>query len=406
MQDSGYRRSGYRRSQNAHDGRPYVTVSLAILFAVASGLAVGNLYWAQPLLADIARDFGVATADTGSLISVTLVGYAIGVLFLVPLGDVVSRKLLIPLVMGASVVALALSAVAPGISFLTCTLTFVGLTTVSGQIIIPFTREASRPTEVGKMAGIVASGFTTGILLSRLVSGAIAAVAGWRAVFIVAAMLNAIMAFILARSIPRMPQHQSMSYPQLLASVVQTALRASGLAPLMVVNGLSFLAFNMFWTSVTFLLSGEPFGFSALQIGLVSLAGLAGALASTGIGVLLDRGYSTQGIGGMVALMFVAMLIALFGSTRLAVIVVAAALLSVASQGIGILCQTRVMGLVPGAESRLNTAFVVVNNIFSSMGSVLAVVLWNTGAWIAIAIGGAVIAIAALVAWFVKIRMT
>ena len=379
--------------------RIYITVPLAVLFAIASGLAVGNLYWAQPLLADIARSFGVATAGTGSLIAVTQVGYAVGVLFLVPLGDVASRKLLIPLVMGTSAVALALSGVAPGLLPLSIALSFVGVTTVSGQIIIPFTREASAPSQVGKMAGIVASGFTTGILLSRLVSGIVAGLVGWRGVFIMAAVLNLVMALVLAGCIPRMPRRERIPYHRLLASVVRTALHAPGLAPLMVVNGLSFMAFNLFWTSATFLLSAEPFGFSPFQIGLVSLAGLAGALASAGIGTLLDRGYSSQGIACMVGTMLVSMLIALAGSTRLAVIIIAAALLSVASQGIGILCQTRVMGLVPGAESRLNTAFVVINNVFSATGSALAASLWNVGGWMAVATGGALIASLALVVW-------
>jgi len=257
---------------------------------------------------------------------------------------------------------------------------------------------------VGKMAGIVASGFTTGILLSRLVSGAVAAVAGWRAVFVMAAALSALMALVLARCIPSMPKKERIPYRNLLVSVIRTAAHAPGLAPLMVVNGLSFLTFNMFWTSVTFLLSGEPFGFGALQIGLVSLAGLAGAAASAGIGTLLDRGFDTQGIGAMAALMLASMAAALFGTASLPVVIVAAALLSVAAQGIGILCQTRVMGLVPGAESRLNTAFVVVNNVFSASRSALAVVLWGAGGWVAIATGGAVVAVLALAAWLLGIR--
>ena len=176
----------------------YLTVPLAIMYAVASGLAVGNLYWAQPLLAQIAQGFGVATTDAGMLVTVTQVGYAVGVLLLVPLGDMVSRKVLIPAVMGASVVALVASACAPGLALLTCALGFLGVTTVSGQIIIPFSREASKPSEIGKMAGIVASGFTTGILLSRTVSGLVASIGGWRSVFVMAAVLNLVMVLVVA----------------------------------------------------------------------------------------------------------------------------------------------------------------------------------------------------------------
>ena len=386
------------------NGKAYVTVPLAVLFAVASGLAVGNLYWVQPLLADIARDFGMPTSDAGSLVTVELVCYAVGVMLFVPLGDMLSRKLLIPIVMGSSALALALSSLAPDFSMLACALALLGLTTVSGQIIIPFTREASAPSEVGRMAGIVAAGFTVGILLSRLVSGAVAAAAGWRAIFVFAAVLNALMALALSRAIPVMPPKSRIAYPKLLAAVVRTVARARGFMPLMAVNGFSFMAFTLFWTSATFLLSGEPFGFDTFRIGLVSLAGLAGALASAGIGTLLDRDFGTQGIGAMAALMLAAMAVALFGATSLAAVIVAAALLAVASQGIGILCQTRVMGLVPGAESRLNTAFVVLNNAFSSLGSVLAMLLWNAGGWSAIAGGGAVIALAACAVWFAGIR--
>ena len=393
-----------RIQMNDEARQTYLTVPLAIMYALASGLAVGNLYWAQPLLAQIAQGFGVATTDAGVLATVTQIGYALGVLLLVPLGDIVSRKVLIPTVMGASVVTLVASACAPGLALMACALGFLGVTTVSGQIIIPFSREASRPSEVGKMAGIVASGFTTGILLSRMISGLVASIAGWRSVFIMAAVLNLIMAIIVARFTPCMPARERIPYPKLIASVFQTAARAKGLLPIMVTNGLAFLAFNMFWVSLTYLLSSQPFGFNTFQIGLVSLAGLVGAASSAGIGTLLDRGHSTHAIAAMAALMTVSFALLAFGATTLAIVVIGAALLSVGAQGLGILTQTRAMGLVPGATSRLNTAFVVSNNIFSAIGCAVAAVFWNGGGWVAVAIAGAAFMAIAFMTWIACTR--
>lgn len=383
---------------------PVVTTSLAAAFAVAAGAAVGNLYWAQPLLAQIAADLGIATSDAGALITATQIGYAVGILLIVPLGDTLDRRKLIAAVMGASAAALLASAFAPTLALLAFALGAVGFTTVSGQIILPLVGDLAAPDERGKMVGIVSSGIMTGILLSRTVSGLVAGVLGWRAIYVFASVLNLVLTLVIVRAVPEIPRRERVPYPQLIASVFVTAARTPSLPRILAMNGLVFCVFNLFWTALTFLLSAEPFGFDTFQIGLVSLAGLTGAVASQGVGLLMDRGLGVPATGAAITLVLASMMLSLFAAASLVLVVVVAAVVALAIQATGILNQTRLFTLAPEARSRLNTAFVVNNFLCGAVGSALASLLWNAGGWTAVSAGGCIAAALSLGVWFLSRR--
>lgn len=374
--------------------------SMAVLFAIAAGLAIGNLYWAQPLLAQIAEGFGVAPVQGGLLLTATQIGYAIGVLLIVPLGDMLHRRKLIATTMVLSLIMLVDCSFAPSFAFLAVALSGLGLTTVAGQIILPLAGDLASPSERGRMVGIVTSGITTGILLSRFASGIIADALDWRAVYVIAALLNSIIVIVLALKIPETPKREQVPYRKLIAGVFSALRRYLVLPPILLANGLVFgIAFNLFWTALTFLLAGEPFHFNTFQIGLVSLAGVTGAFAAVGCGRLQDAGYGVPALGAAIALCILSMVGAVLGSESIVSLVVVAAIFSLAIQGVCILNQTRIFALSNTERSRLNTAFVVNNFLFSAAGSGLATAFWNLGGWTAVALSAAVFCLIAFAIW-------
>lgn len=384
-----------------NDNEIVMTKFLAILFAVCSGLAIGNLYWAQPLLVQIMNGFGLPAANGGVLVTATQIGYAMGILFILPLGDFVRRKRMIAIVMVLSVIALVSCAISPSFIILSLSLFSMGLVTISGQIILPLAGDLSREDERGHIVGIVSSGITTGILFSRFASGIIAGFWGWRSVYVIAAALNLVMVLVMIYVLPEIPAKSKFkSYGKLLASVFTTFKNHGSLPNILLHSGLIFgLVFNIFWTSLTFLLSTEPFNYNTFQIGLVSLAGLSAAVFGVGIGKLQDKGLSIPALGAFIVVCLVSMICGFAFSGSIVAIVIVAAVLSVAVQGLSVLTQTRLFNLSQGERSRLNTVFVVNNFIFGAVGSALASLLWALGGWSYVMIAASVISVVALIVW-------
>ncbi|MDR6573476.1 putative MFS family arabinose efflux permease [Curtobacterium sp. 320] len=384
--------------------RAGMTPARTLLFAVAGGAAVGNLYWAQPLLDDIASSLGTSAAVAGLLVTLTQVGYALGILLVVPLGDVLDRRRLIPGVLVASAVALLFAAVAPSFAVLLVALALVGLTTVAGQLLIPLAGDLADPSSRGRVVGTIASGVLTGILVSRTVSGLVADAFGWRAIYVVAAVAALLFAVLLRRAIPELDRRDRVRYPTLIASVFRAVAAHRAVRVTLVISSAMFAVFTMFWTALTFLLSAEPFGYSTSAIGLVGLAGLAGAVAAQRVGRLHDRGVSVPVTGAAIAVVLVSLVVAGLGARSIVVVLVAVVLLDVGVQATNVLNQTRLFAIDPAARSRLNTAFVTANFIGGAIGSALASVLWNAGVWTAVTVGGAVLVGFALTVWAVHRR--
>ncbi|MFJ9588664.1 MFS transporter [Streptomyces acidicola] len=376
-----------------------MTRSLTLLFAFAGGLAVGNLYWAQPLLDFIAGDLHASPSIAGWLITVTQIGYAAGIVLLVPLGDVLNRRRLIPLITLASAVALAACALAPSFGALAVAITLLGMTTVSGQLLTPLAGDLASDENRGAVVGAVVSGLLIGILLSRTISGLVAEYAGWRAVYGAAAVLAVLFAILLYRSIPSMEPKTRMPYPALIASVGKVIRREPAVRWTLVLGAIGFAVFQMFWTGLTFLLSNPPFSYSVSVIGLFGLAGLAGALAAQRAGRLHDRGWSLPATGAALVLTLIAFGISATVGASVALVIVAIVVLDVAIQGLNLLNQARLFAVSHEARSRLNTAFVASNFIGGAIGSAAASVLWAHGGWSSICAAGAALSMLALLVW-------
>ena len=373
--------------------------ALTLLFAITAGFAVGNLYWAQPLLELIGSDLGVSSGAAGWLLTVTQAGYALGILLLVPLGDLLNRRRLVPVILLCSAAALALCALAPTYGTLLAAIGLLGLTTVSGQIIVPLAGDLADPAERGRVVGTVVSGVLTGILVSRTISGLVAGAAGWRVIYAAAAVAAVVFAVLLYRAIPALPAKTTVRYPALLASVATIIARERTVRWSLVRGAIQFATFTMFWTALTFLLSAPPFSYDVDVIGLFGLIGLAGAIAAQRAGGLLDRGWAMPATGAGWALALASFALAGFAEQSLALLIAGILLLDVAIQSLNILNQTRLFAVSHAARSRLNTAMVTANFIAGAIGSAAAGILWSAGGWAAVTTAGIVLTVAGLIMW-------
>jgi predicted MFS family arabinose efflux permease len=374
---------------------------MTLLFAVAGGAAVGNLYWAQPLLGVLARDFGIPTGSSGLVVTVTQVGYALGVFFLVPLGDIVNRKRAIPTLMVLAALALGATALAPTFPTLLVTLALIGLTTVAGQFLTPLAGDLAADGQRGRVLGSVASGLMLGLLISRAISGIVADLFGWRAIYLTAAVIMLVLAVVMARCLPVLEPRERVRYATLLVSVLQTVTRHRTVRITALIGASTMCVFTLFWTGLTFLLGAAPFSYSATQIGLASLVGIAGALSAQRVGRLFDRGLSLPALAVGLLVALAALVLSAIGAGSIVVVLVSVALFSVGLQSVQVLVQTRMLHLDASARSRLNTVVVVGNFIGGAVGSALAGSAWSHGGWPTLMTTAAVVLGFALTLWLV-----
>src|SRR4051794_5449837 len=383
---------------------PTIDRRLVALLAVACGATVANLYYAQPLLTTIAGAFGVSVGTAGLLVTASQVGYAAGMVLIVPLGDLLDRRRLVARLLALCAAALVLAAVAPAFAVLAVALAAVATTSCVVQILVPLASTLAAPAERGQVVGRVMSGLLTGILLARTVSGAIAEAAGWRAPFAVAAGAMALLAVALWRALPRVAPPSELPYRQLLASVLRLVRDEPALRRRMVYGACGFAGFTVVWTGVSFLLAAPPYGYGERTIGLFGLAGLVGAAGASGFGRLTDPGHNKAGTGATLAAVLVSWgLLALGGHSVLALIL-GLVVIDFAVQGQNVLSQGVIYALGPEHASRVTTAYVTTNFAAGAAGAAACSLAWSAGGWGAVCATGAAIAALSLLFWLTELR--
>jgi len=377
---------------------------MVILLAVACGAAVANLYYAQPLLHTIAVGVGTSTSNAALLVTATQIGYAAGLVLLVPLGDLLDRRRLVSGLLVVTALGLAGAAAARGLGVLALALGVVGVTSVVAQVLVPFASALASEDERGRVVGQVMSGLLMGILLARTVSGLVASVAGWRVVFAVAAGLMLILSAALWRALPDVPPQGGLPYLRLLASVGSLIREEPVLRLRMVYGGLGMASFSILWTSLALLLSRPPFSYGAGVIGLFGLAGLAGTIAAQAAGRAADRGGARRATGFFLAAIALGWGLCALGRSQVVLLIVAIMMLDLGIQGQHILNQTIIYSLRPDSRSRLTTAYMTGNFLCGALGSAATYLAWRGGGWLAVcALGGGLSALAMLV-WLGTLR--
>ncbi|MGN1285104.1 MAG: MFS transporter, partial [Bradyrhizobium sp.] len=266
--------------------------AVVLLFAVACGLSVANIYFAQPLLDTMAQDLSITPAVIGGVVTLTQIGYAFGLMLIVPLGDLWDRRRMIVGQTVLSALALAIVGTAPNAAVLLAGMVLVGLLAVVIQVLVAYAATLAAPADRGRTIGTVTSGVVSGILLARFAAGALADLGGWRVVYLTSAALTLVLAALLARALPRhAPQPMAgSSYAKLLRSTVALFVEEQVLRERAVFALLIFASFSVFWSSVVLPLAAPPLSLSHTTIGMLGIAGLAGALAARNSGQLADRG--------------------------------------------------------------------------------------------------------------------
>ncbi|WP_415842656.1 MFS transporter, partial [Pseudomonas reidholzensis] len=357
-----------------------LTRALTLLLAMTCALAVASVYFAQPLLESMARSLAVPTAQVGLVVGATQAGYALGLLLVVPLGDLFDRKRLILCQLLLSTLALLAVGVAWKWAVLLVAMGVVGLMAVVVQVVVAHAATLATPAEQGRAVGTVTSGVVLGILLARLVAGGVADLAGWRSVYIGAAGLSLVMACLLWRAMPSArPVGGADSYVALLRSLFglyrrDRLLRQRGVFALLI-----FAAFSVLWSAMVLPLSAAPLALSQGQIGLFGLAGIAGALAASRAGRLADQGHGQRTTGLALVLLTLSWIPTAFVEQSLLALVLGVLLLDFAVQAVHVTNQTLLLAGRGEMASRLIGAYMCCYSVGSGLGAVAA--SWVYARW-------------------------
>jgi predicted MFS family arabinose efflux permease len=380
---------------------------MALLFAIACGMAVANIYFAHPLLDALSYEFKIDHSTIGIIITITQVCYALGLLLLVPLGDLLNQRRLIIGQMLISVAALVIIGLAPSSTVLFIGMAVVGMLATVTQTLVAYASILSAPAERGSIVGFVTSGVVIGILLARVFAGILTDIGSWRLVYLTSATLMLFIVSLLYRKLPNLKHKQtSMSYPKLLRSVLLLFIQERILLIRGILALLIFISFSILWTSLVLPLSSAPYSLSYTVIGAFGLAGVAGALAATRAGRLADQGLGQRTTGIALALLLASWFLISLIDHSLFVLIIGIILLDLAVQAVHVTNQSMIFTVRPEARSRLTAAYMVFYSIGSATGSIASTNIYAIFGWNGVCLLGASVSAFALLFWALTSRLT
>lgn len=373
---------------------------LILLLAAACGIIVANLYYAQPLVGVISSSIGLSANSSGLIVTLTQIGYVVGLLFIVPLGDIVDNRRLVVTSLLLTGVALAITAVSKQAAPFLAASFVIGIGSVAAQVLVPFASYLASDSSRGRVVGNVMSGLLLGIMLSRPLSSLVADFLGWHAVFALSAAAIIILAIALSKVLPARKPMTDTRYTALLGSMWHLLRTTPILRRRAAYHAFVFATFSLFWTTVPLLLSGPVFHFSQINIALFALVGVAGAIAAPIAGRLADRGWTKPAtwiaLATVVGSMLLPLIIRTGSITGIVILVVSAILLDAGVSANLVLGQRALFSLSPEIRSRLNGLFMAIFFFGGAIGSAIGGWTYATGGWSAVLWIGMAFPIAAL----------
>lgn len=376
-----------------------ITPKLTLIFAIAVGAIVANLYYVQPLIEPIGTALQLSPSALGLMVTLAQIGYALGLLLLVPLGDLLENRRLCCSLLLVCAIALTATASAHNAATLLSALLAVGLTSVVAQVLVPFASQLAPDATRGRVVGNIMSGLFIGILLARPLSSALSDIVGWRAVFAGSAVGMLVIAGALRLLLPTRKPSTALHYLDLLRSLWQLWRDTPLLRRRALYHAGLFGGFSLYWTGVTLVMTSAPFHLSHAQFALFALAGIAGAIASPIAGRAADRGWAghtTAVAMGLVAFGFgLAALGAISGS--LALMVISGIVVDLGVSANLVTGQRLLFALNPAARSRMNALYMATFFCGGAVGSAITGVVFAHGGWLlacAVGAGAALLVLA------------
>ena len=376
-----------------------VSPTLALALALACGLIVANLYYVQPVTGLIGTYLGLAPAQTGLLVTAAQLGYGLGLIVFVPIGDLIENRLLALMSLIVAMAALMTIAFAQSSAAILAAAFVVGLACTLVQILLPYAAHFTTDADRGRVIGMLTSGLMLGIMLARPVASFVTHYAGWRAVFALSAGLMALVAAVLAAAMPRYRPVARLDYLEILRSLPGLLRELPILRRRAAYHAALYASFSLFWTAVPLLLAGPRFGLTQEGIGLFALAGTGGVVIAPLAGVIADRGWTRAATGCAIAAVLAAFAIALTGGQQgsIALLVIAALLIDGGLVINFVLSQRSIYGPRPGSRSRIGGLFTALFFCGGAIGSALAAASLVAGGWQLTSAIGMTFAAAALV---------
>jgi predicted MFS family arabinose efflux permease len=377
------------------DGK--ISPGLIYLLALAAGLTVANIYYNQPLLPAIARGLHASAISVSVLSVSTQLGYACGLLLLVPLGDALERRGLIVVFALATSVALLVVAFSPSLAFATVSSFIVGLVAITPQLIVPYAAALAPERRRGQVVGTIMGGLFIGILFSRTVGGFLGSHLGWQAVFCFGSGLTFFMALLLLVSLPRQEPEGRESYSQLLGSLLPLFLREPVLRRHALLGALGFGAFSAFWTTLAFYLAARPEHYGSQVVGLFGLVGIVGAAVAPFSGWLSDRFHARAVNGCSLLIVAVSFLIMIGADRSLFWLILGVFLMDAGVQTNQISNQTRIYALAADLRNRITSIYMFAYFLGGAIGSGVGAQAWMRWHWPGVCLTGTGMAALALV---------
>ena len=373
---------------------------LAWLLAVSTGVIVANIYYAQPLLADMARAFGLSVPQIGAVAMLAQIGSAIGMLLFVPLGDKYERRGLITSLIIGGTVALALMASAPTVLLLCVAAFAVGVSTSNVHVVVPLAAHLAPADQRGRFLGIVFGGLLVGVLLARTFSGLLGATFGWRIVYWIAAAMMLTLAIVIRLALPESRPDHKIAWTELMRSLAGLFRKHATVREAALLAFLMFFSFSALWTTLVFLLQTPPYHYGTAAAGWFGLLGAASAGAAPIVGRLSDRYGPEKSVRGAIATTLAGYVVLLFAGRTMAGLVTAIVLIDAATQSGHVANQSRIYGLDATARSRLNTIYMVAFMSGGAAGSYmgpLGLKLWGWRGFCVFPIAALVVALVFMV---------
>lgn len=358
-----------------------IPASLLWTLAIISGIAVANLYYNQPLLNRMSEELHVSEFTANLIPMTTQIGYALGLLFIIPLGDLYKRRNIVVVNFALLSLSMFAIAVSPDIHFILAASLVTGICSVMPQVFIPIASQFSLPENKARNVGMLVSGLLTGILGSRVISGIVGEYWGWRTMYYVAAVMMLVCIFVVVRVLPDMPSNYKGTYKGLMKSLFSLYWENPTIRMVSARAGLCFGSFLALWACLAFKLGGEPFYAGNNVIGMLGLCGIAGALTASFVGSSVRKlGVRRLNYIGYALMMAAWAIMYVFQNTYTG-FVVGIVIIDIGMQCVQISNQTCALALAPQASSRANTIFMTTYFVGGSLGTFLAGTFWHAFGW-------------------------